>query len=151
MLENVESTRLPIAAASNKQAALFALLQAMPLFFDITLREKIHECKASSIPAVPLKVQFRLSLWRPHSVLTALAGEVLALMCILLCHFVYIICVNFVVSGVVQELEGRRVPRMVSGKTLPCFAPFDGGARSSGFVGDRFLVRPVLTRCPRFQ
>jgi len=39
-----------------------------------------------------------------------------------------------------QELEGRRVPRMASGKTLPCFAPFDAGARSGGFVGDRFLT-----------
>ncbi len=26
-----------------------------------------------------------------------------------------------------QELEGRRVPRMASGATLPCFAPYDGG------------------------
>ncbi|KFM27291.1 DNA-directed RNA polymerase I subunit rpa1 [Auxenochlorella protothecoides] len=43
-----------------------------------------------------------------------------------------------------QELEGRRVPRMASGKTLPCFAPFDVGARSGGYVGDRFLsgLRP---------
>ncbi|CAL8467924.1 g7462 [Coccomyxa elongata] len=39
-----------------------------------------------------------------------------------------------------QELEGRRVPRMASGKTLPCFAPFDPGARSGGFIGDRFLT-----------
>lgn len=39
-----------------------------------------------------------------------------------------------------QELEGRRVPRMASGKTLPCFAPYDAGARSGGFVGDRFLT-----------
>jgi hypothetical protein len=39
-----------------------------------------------------------------------------------------------------QELEGRRVPRMSSGKTLPCFAPYDSGARSGGFVGDRFLT-----------
>ncbi|KAI3425875.1 hypothetical protein D9Q98_007848 [Chlorella vulgaris] len=39
-----------------------------------------------------------------------------------------------------QELEGRRVPRTSSGKTLPCFAPFDAGARSGGFVGDRFLT-----------
>ena len=39
-----------------------------------------------------------------------------------------------------QELEGRRVPRGPSGATLPCFAPYDGGARSSGFVGDRFLT-----------
>lgn len=33
-----------------------------------------------------------------------------------------------------QELEGRRVPRMASGKTLPCFAPYDAGARSGGCV-----------------
>ncbi|KAL3142271.1 hypothetical protein ABBQ38_002614 [Trebouxia sp. C0009 RCD-2024] len=39
-----------------------------------------------------------------------------------------------------QELEGRRVPRMASGKTLPCFSPFDAGARSGGFIGDRFLT-----------
>lgn len=39
-----------------------------------------------------------------------------------------------------QELEGRRVPRMASGKTLPCFAPFDVGARAGGFVADRFLT-----------
>lgn len=39
-----------------------------------------------------------------------------------------------------QELEGRRVPRMASGKTLPCFAPYDGGARSGGYVADRFLA-----------
>ena len=39
-----------------------------------------------------------------------------------------------------QELEGRRVPRMASGKTLPCFSPYDCGARSGGFVADRFLT-----------
>lgn len=39
-----------------------------------------------------------------------------------------------------QDLEGRRVPRMASGKTLPCFHAFDAGARSGGFVGDRFLT-----------
>lgn len=39
-----------------------------------------------------------------------------------------------------QELEGRRVPRMASGKSLPCFAPYDVGARSGGYVGDRFLT-----------
>ena len=39
-----------------------------------------------------------------------------------------------------QELEGRRVPRMASGKTLPCFAAYDSGARSGGFVADRFLT-----------
>ena len=26
-----------------------------------------------------------------------------------------------------QELEGRRVPRMASGKTLPCFSAYDAG------------------------
>ena len=43
-----------------------------------------------------------------------------------------------------QELEGRRVPRMASGKTLPCFSAYDSEARSGGFVGDRFLsgLRP---------
>lgn len=30
-----------------------------------------------------------------------------------------------------QELEGRRVPRMASGKTLPCFGPYDAGARAA--------------------
>ena len=50
----------------------------------------------------------------------------------------------------VQELEGRRVPRMASGKTLPCFQPFDPGARSGGFVGDRFLtgLRPQVSCLP---
>lgn len=39
-----------------------------------------------------------------------------------------------------QELEGKRVPRMMSGKTLPCFLAFDPGARSCGFITDRFLT-----------
>jgi len=49
------------------------------------------------------------------------------------------------------------VPRMSSGKTLPCFAPFDGGARSGGFVGDRFLdglrpqVRPKPLETPHLR
>lgn len=38
-----------------------------------------------------------------------------------------------------QELEGKRVPRMVSGKTLPCFHPWDSAARAGGFIADRFL------------
>jgi DNA-directed RNA polymerase I subunit RPA1 len=29
---------------------------------------------------------------------------------------------------------------MVSGKTLPCFSEFDTGARSCGFIADRFLT-----------
>lgn len=43
-----------------------------------------------------------------------------------------------------QELEGQRVPMMATGKTLPCFFPYDPNPRSGGFVGDRFLsgLRP---------
>lgn len=43
-----------------------------------------------------------------------------------------------------QALEGRRVPRMNSGRTLPSFAPYDLNPRADGFVMDRFLtgVRP---------
>jgi DNA-directed RNA polymerase I subunit RPA1 len=43
-----------------------------------------------------------------------------------------------------QALEGRRVPRMSSGRTLPSFAPFDPNPRADGFVTDRFLtgIRP---------
>lgn len=43
-----------------------------------------------------------------------------------------------------QELEGKRVPRMASGKTLPCFHPWDCSSRAGGFIGDRFLsgLRP---------
>ncbi|CAN6457611.1 unnamed protein product [Victoria cruziana] len=39
-----------------------------------------------------------------------------------------------------QELEGKRVPRMVSGKTLPCFPPWDTAPRAGGFISDRFLT-----------
>jgi DNA-directed RNA polymerase I subunit RPA1 len=43
-----------------------------------------------------------------------------------------------------QVLEGRRVPLMVSGKSLPCFDPFETHARAGGFVVNRFLtgIRP---------
>lgn len=43
-----------------------------------------------------------------------------------------------------QELEGRRVPRMPNGKTLPSFAAFDPHPRASGFISDRFIsgLRP---------
>ena len=43
-----------------------------------------------------------------------------------------------------QVLEGRRVPVMVSGKTLPCFRPFESSVRAGGYIVDRFLtgVRP---------
>ncbi|KAL7238531.1 hypothetical protein ACSBR2_004591 [Camellia fascicularis] len=39
-----------------------------------------------------------------------------------------------------QELEGKRVPRMVSGKTLPCFPPWHFSSRAGGFISDRFLT-----------
>jgi DNA-directed RNA polymerase I subunit RPA1 len=39
-----------------------------------------------------------------------------------------------------QELEGHRVPMMISGKTLPSFRPFDLSARAGGFIADRFLT-----------
>jgi DNA-directed RNA polymerase I subunit RPA1 len=43
-----------------------------------------------------------------------------------------------------QELEGRRVPTMVSGKTHPSFPPFDPRARAGGYITQRFLtgIRP---------
>ena len=43
-----------------------------------------------------------------------------------------------------QALEGRRVPRMSSGRTLPSFAAYDPNPRADGFVMDRFLtgIRP---------
>jgi len=39
-----------------------------------------------------------------------------------------------------QELEGRRVPRMPSGRTLPCFEPFDISARANGYIACRFFT-----------
>ncbi|KAL9109726.1 MAG: hypothetical protein Q9227_005595 [Pyrenula ochraceoflavens] len=39
-----------------------------------------------------------------------------------------------------QTLEGRRVPVMISGKTLPSFQPFDTNVRAGGFVSGRFLT-----------
>lgn len=43
-----------------------------------------------------------------------------------------------------QVLEGRRVPVMVSGKSLPCFKPFDTHIRAGGYIVNRFLtgIRP---------
>ncbi|KAK4165088.1 hypothetical protein QBC43DRAFT_42403 [Cladorrhinum sp. PSN259] len=43
-----------------------------------------------------------------------------------------------------QTLEGRRVPVMVSGKTLPSFRPFDTDVRAGGYIVNRFLtgIRP---------
>ncbi|TDL29688.1 beta and beta-prime subunits of DNA dependent RNA-polymerase [Rickenella mellea] len=39
-----------------------------------------------------------------------------------------------------QELEGRRVPVMVSGKTLPSFKAFETAAIAGGYVASRFLT-----------
>ncbi|KAJ3205963.1 hypothetical protein HDU82_004852 [Entophlyctis luteolus] len=39
-----------------------------------------------------------------------------------------------------QELEGKRVPTMVSGKTLPSFRAFDPSARAGGYITGRFLT-----------
>jgi DNA-directed RNA polymerase I subunit RPA1 len=39
-----------------------------------------------------------------------------------------------------QVLEGRRVPTMVSGKTLPCFKPYESSIRAGGYIVDRFLT-----------
>jgi DNA-directed RNA polymerase I subunit RPA1 len=43
-----------------------------------------------------------------------------------------------------QALEGRRVPVMVSGKTLPSFQAFETAAIAGGYIGSRFLtgIRP---------
>ncbi|KAB5583736.1 hypothetical protein GE09DRAFT_1079947 [Coniochaeta sp. 2T2.1] len=43
-----------------------------------------------------------------------------------------------------QVLEGRRVPLMVSGKTLPSFRPFETDVRAGGYIVNRFLtgIRP---------
>ncbi|XP_049712712.1 DNA-directed RNA polymerase I subunit RPA1 [Elephas maximus indicus] len=42
------------------------------------------------------------------------------------------------------ELEGRRPPLMASGKSLPCFEPYEFTPRAGGFVSGRFLtgIRP---------
>ncbi|KAG5437996.1 hypothetical protein PCANB_000343 [Pneumocystis canis] len=39
-----------------------------------------------------------------------------------------------------QELEGRRVPIMVSGKSLPSFKPYDTSVRAGGYIYGRFLT-----------
>ncbi|ETE68981.1 DNA-directed RNA polymerase I subunit RPA1, partial [Ophiophagus hannah] len=38
------------------------------------------------------------------------------------------------------ELEGRRPPLMASGKSLPCFQPYEFSPKSGGFVASRFLT-----------
>ena len=43
-----------------------------------------------------------------------------------------------------QELEGRRVPPMASGRTLPSFAAWETRSRAGGYIAQRFLtgIRP---------
>ncbi len=43
-------------------------------------------------------------------------------------------------SPLLQELEGRRVPCMVSGKTLPSFPSYHASPRAGGYISDRFLT-----------
>lgn len=38
------------------------------------------------------------------------------------------------------ELEGRRPPTMVSGRTLPSFPPYDPSPRAGGFIDGRFMT-----------
>ena len=37
-------------------------------------------------------------------------------------------------------MQGKRVPTMSSGKTLPCFPAWDPSPRAGGHVADRFLT-----------
>jgi DNA-directed RNA polymerase I subunit RPA1 len=37
-------------------------------------------------------------------------------------------------------LEGRRVPLMPTGRSLPSFLPYDPNPRAGGYVADRFLT-----------
>lgn len=43
-----------------------------------------------------------------------------------------------------QVLESRRVPLMVSGKSLPCYKPFETNIKANGYISSRFLtgIRP---------
>lgn len=48
---------------------------------------------------------------------------------------------NFISCNLGQQvLEGRRVPVMISGKTLPSFKPFETHVRAGGYITDRFLT-----------
>lgn len=48
---------------------------------------------------------------------------------------------NFISCNLGQQvLEGRRVPVMISGKTLPSFKPFETNVRAGGYIADRFLT-----------
>lgn len=48
---------------------------------------------------------------------------------------------NFISCNLGQQvLEGKRVPVMISGKTLPSFKPFETNVRAGGYIADRFLT-----------
>ena len=48
---------------------------------------------------------------------------------------------NFISCNLGQQvLEGKRVPVMISGKTLPSFKPFETNVRAGGYITDRFLT-----------
>ena len=48
---------------------------------------------------------------------------------------------NFISCNLGQQvLEGKRVPVMVSGKTLPSFKPYETHIRAGGYITDRFLT-----------
>jgi DNA-directed RNA polymerase I subunit RPA1 len=48
---------------------------------------------------------------------------------------------NFISCNLGQQvLEGRRVPVMISGKTLPSFKAFETNVRAGGYITDRFLT-----------
>lgn len=55
--------------------------------------------------------------------------------CVFACAFSQISCL----LGQI-ELEGRRPPLMPSGKSLPCFQPYDPAPGAGGFVSGRFLT-----------
>ena len=46
----------------------------------------------------------------------------------------------FLPSSPLAILQGRRVPLMPSGKSLPCFPAFDPSPRAGGYISDRFLT-----------
>uniref|UniRef100_A0A672TFK4 DNA-directed RNA polymerase subunit n=1 Tax=Sinocyclocheilus grahami TaxID=75366 RepID=A0A672TFK4_SINGR len=61
--------------------------------------------------------------------------------CLLYCFSLFV-SMGFIISCLLGqiELEGRRPPLMPSGKSLPCFQPYEPQPRSGGFVTGRFLT-----------
>ena len=65
-------------------------------------------------------------------------------MCLQFCIFMQVNCMQISCLLGQIELEGRRPPLMLSGKTLPSFVKYDMTPRAGGFVSGRFLtgIRP---------